>query len=114
MIRGNVEFRFSPVTEWICVKSSCCKLPDLKRLSLGLDLGQVILQLLKQPTLCGSIEGNREPNGHLCADSRMYIQYARECLTADTESAADSDEQEGSAGAGRPRLTRLRAVLTLS
>src|SRR5512136_1039553 len=87
MILRERRVQYFSATEEKYAKSGCRKLLDLKRFAFGLDLSQVILQLLKQPTFCGSIEGNREPNGHLCADSRMSIQYTRECLAADTESA---------------------------
>jgi hypothetical protein len=67
-------FNSHPILE---PKESCgCEFLDLKGSAFRLDLGQVILQLLKQPTLRGGIEGNREPDGHLRADSRPAIQNA--------------------------------------
>jgi len=66
-------------------QSGSRQLGDVKLLPVALSTRQVVLQLLVQPALGGRAEGQRQANGHLCADTGPSIQDAGEGLTAYTE-----------------------------
>jgi hypothetical protein len=67
---------------------------DAQLLPLSLRLPEIVLNLLVEPALRRRVERDRQPHGHLRADSRATVQDRRQRLPAHPERPGDFGDRE--------------------